>query len=199
MTTIISGTCDPRFEAVRTQFQANLDNGLDVGASVALVLGGELVVDLWGGTIDDAGTPWAQDTIINVWSTTKTMTALCMLMLADRGELDFDAPVAHYWPEFAANGKGNVLVRHLMSHTAGLPGWDAPITIEDALDWEKNTSMLAAQATWWEPGTASGYHALTQGQLLGEVARRITGQSIGTFFAKEVAGPLGADFHITSP
>ena len=199
MTTIISGTCDPRFEAVRTQFQANLNNGLDVGASVALVLGGELVVDLWGGTIDDAGTAWAEDTVINVWSTTKTMTALCMLMLADRGEVDFDAPVAAYWPEFAANGKGNVLLRHLMSHTAGLPGWSVPITIDDALDWDKNTSMLAAQETWWEPGTASGYHALTQGQLLGEVARRVTGQSLGTFFAKEVAGPLGADFHIGTP
>ena len=199
MTTIISGICDPRFEAVRTQFQANFDSGLDVGASVALVLGGELVVDLWGGTIDDAGTPWAEDTIINVWSTTKTMTALCMLMLADRGELDFDAPVARYWPEFAANGKDSVLVRHVMGHTAGLPGWSLPITIEDALDWDKNTSMLAAQATWWEPGTASGYHALTQGQLLGEVARRVTGQSLGTFFANEVAGPLGTDFHIGTP
>ena len=199
MTTIINGTCDPRFETVRTQFQANLDNGLDVGASVALVLGGELVVDLWGGTIDDAGTSWAEDTIINSWSTTKTMTALCMLMLADRGEIDFDAPVSKYWPEFSANGKDNVLVRHLMSHTAGLSGWDSPITIDDVLDWEKNTSLLAAQATWWEPGTASGYHALTQGQLLGEVLRRVTGQTLGTFFAKEVAGPLGADFHIGTP
>ncbi len=199
MTNTISGTCDPRFEAVRTQFRANLDNGLDVGASVALVLGGELVVDLWGGTIDDAGTPWAEDTLINVWSTTKTMTALCVLILADQGEIDFDAPVAKYWPEFAANGKGNVLVRHLMSHTAGLPGWDTPLTVDDILDWEKNTSLLAAQATWWEPGTASGYHAVSQGQLLGELVRRVTGQTLGTFFAKEVAGPLGADFHIGTP
>lgn len=194
----VHGTCDPRFSAMRDLLQASVAQGTDVGASVAVTLGGELVVDLWGGWTDETRTvPWGRDTITNVWSTTKTMTALCALMLADAGELDFDAPVARYWPEFAAGGKGDVvLLRHLMSHTAGLPGWTAPITIEDLYDWEKVTSLLAAQEPWWEPGTASGYHAVTQGYLVGEVVRRVTGQTLGTFFRDQVARPLGADFHI---
>lgn len=192
----VHGTCDEGFESVRTTFASNLDTGLDVGASVAVYRDGEPVVDLWGGVVDEAGTPWERDTIINVWSTTKTMTALSALVLADRGELDVDAPVATYWPEFAAAGKEQVLVRHLLSHTAGLPGWDEPMAPEDLYDWEKATSLLAAQAPWWEPGTASGYHAVTQGYLVGEVVRRVAGESVGTFFAKEVAGPLEADFHI---
>jgi CubicO group peptidase (beta-lactamase class C family) len=196
----IKGTCDPRFDTVKTAFAQNFDQGLDVGASVAVVLEGELVVDLWGGYADEAQThPWERDTIINVWSTTKTMTALCALMLADRGELDLYGKVAKYWPEFAAAGKENVEVRHLMAHTAGLSGWEEPMVAEDLYDWEKCTSLLAAQAPWWEPGTASGYHAITQGYLVGEVVRRVAGESVGTFFAKEVAGPLGADFHIGTP
>ena len=179
---------------------ASLDAGTDVGASVAVLVGGEPVVDIWGGTVDEAGTaPWAEDTITNVWSMTKTMTFLCALMLADRGELDFYAPVATYWPEFKAGGKESVEVRHLMAHTAGLPGWDEPMVAEDLADWEKCTSLLAAQEPWWEPGTASGYHAVTQGYLVGEVIRRITGVSVGTWFASEVAGPLGADFFIGLP
>ena len=192
----IKGTFDERFAAVADVLSANLDRGADVGASACVVHEGETVVDIWGGTIDDQGTPWAEDTIINVWSTTKTMTALTALLLADRGELDFHTPVAHYWAEFAANGKEAVEVRLLMGHTAGLSGWQEPMTEADVCDWEKATSLLAAQAPWWEPGTASGYHALNQGHLVGEVVRRITGLSLGQFFAKEVAGPLGADFHI---
>ena len=164
---------------------------------MCVVHDGETVVDIWGGTIDDDGTPWAEDTIINVWSTTKTMTFLTALLLADRGELDFHAPVARYWPEFAANGKEAIEVRHLMAHTAGLSGWEEPIEEADLYDWEKATSLLAAQAPLWEPGTASGYHALTQGYLVGEVIRRVTGgTTVGQLFAKEIAGPLGADFHI---
>jgi CubicO group peptidase (beta-lactamase class C family) len=193
----IHGECDDRFGAVREAFRANFVEGRDVGASVAVTLDGELVVDLWGGHADEARTrPWERDTIANVYSTTKTMTNLCALMLADRGQLDFHAPVAKYWPEFAQNGKAAVEVRHLMSHSSGLSGWDAPLTVEDLYDWEKVTSLLAAQAPWWEPGTASGYHSLTQGYLVGEVVRRITGRSLGTFFREEVAEPLGADFHI---
>ena len=192
----IHGRCDERFSGVRDVLAANLDAGKDVGASVAVVHDGEMVVDMWGGTIDDAGTPWAEDTIINVWSTTKTMTALCALVLADRGELDLHAPVAKYWPEFAAEGKEGVLVRHLLGHTAGLSGWTEPMEVEDLYDWEKSTARLAAQAPWWEPGTASGYHAVTQGYLVGEVVRRVSGRSLGTFFAEEIAGPLGADFHV---
>jgi CubicO group peptidase (beta-lactamase class C family) len=194
----VQGTCDERFAAMRDLLEASLAKGTDVGASVAVTLEGEPVVDLWGGWRDEDRTePWERDTITNVWSTTKTMTALCALMLADAGELDFDAAVSTYWPEFAAAGKRDVvLVRHLMSHTAGLAGWTQPVTVEDLYDWEKVTSLLAAQEPWWEPGTASGYHAITQGYLVGEVVRRITGQTLGAFFRDHVAGPLGADFHI---
>ena len=193
----IKGTFDERFAPVADVLSANLDRGADVGASVCVVHDGQTVVDIWGGTIDDAGTPWAEDTIINVWSTTKTMTFLTALLLADRGELDFHARVAKYWPEFAANGKGSIEVRHLMSHTAGLAGWVEPLEEADLYDWEKATSLLAAQAPLWEPGTKSGYHALTQGYLVGEVIRRVTGgTTVGQLFAKEIAGPIGADFHI---
>jgi CubicO group peptidase (beta-lactamase class C family) len=127
------------------------------------------------------------------------VSALACLILADQGELDFHAPVAKYWPEFAAGGKRDVEVRHIMSHTAGLAGFQEPIVVDDLYDWEKITSLLAAQEPWWEPGTASGYHAVTQGYLEGEVVRRITGQTIGEFVAKEITGPLGADFHIGTP
>jgi CubicO group peptidase (beta-lactamase class C family) len=197
---IVEGRCGPRFQAVRDAFQTNFASGKDVGASVALTLNGELVVDLWGGFVDEAKTTrWRADTITGVASTTKTMTALCALLLADRGDLDLDAPVARYWPEFAAAGKSGVLVRHLLGHTSGLPGWTEKIAFEDLYDWDKVTSLLAAQEPWWSPGTASAYHATTQGFLVGEVVRRITGQSLGTFFAREIAGPLGVDFHIGLP
>ena len=196
----IGGSCEERFSGVRDVLAANLDSGLDVGASVSVVLDGESVVDIWGGWADQARTKrWERDTITNVWSTTKTMTALCALMLSDRGEVDLHSPVARYWPEFADSGKEGVEVRHLLSHTSGLSGWAEPMSEEDLYDWDKATSLLARQAPWWEPGTASGYHALTQGYLVGEVVRRVTGQSLGTFFAKEVAGPLGADFYIGLP
>ena len=193
----VQGSCDPRFERMREILQANLDSGAELGASVAVRLHGEPVVDLWGGWADhERTTPWAADTIVNVWSTTKTMMAMSALVLIDRGELDPHQRVAHYWPEFARNGKQDIEVRHLLSHTSGVSGWDQPVVTEDLYDWEKSTSMLAAQAPWWEPGTASGYHALNQGHLVGEVIRRITGRKLGEFFAAEIAGPLGADFHI---
>jgi CubicO group peptidase (beta-lactamase class C family) len=196
----IDGFVRDRFAAVRTTFENNLASGADVGASFAATVNGEMVVDLWGGWADEARTrPWKKDTIVNVYSTTKTMTALCALILADRGELDFDAPVARYWPEFAANGKETVKVSHLMAHTAGLSGFKEKISLADIYDWDKVTQLLAAQAPYWEPGTQSGYHALTQGYLVGEVVRRITGRSLGTFFREEVAEPLGADFHIGLP
>jgi CubicO group peptidase (beta-lactamase class C family) len=195
-----SGHCDERFASVRSAFERNLSDGSDLGASCAVHLDGEPVVDLWGGYVDpDRTTPWSADTIVNVWSTTKTMTALVALMLADAGELDVAAPVERYWPEFAAGGKRDVEVRHLLGHTSGLSGWAAPMTLEDLYDWEKATALLAAEEPWWTPGSASGYHALTQGYLVGEVVRRITGQSVGRFFAEQVAGPLRADFLIGTP
>ena len=181
---------------MREAFSTNFDEG-DLGASCAVVYQGELVVDLWGGHRDVAETkPWARDTIVNVWSTTKMMAALCVLVLHDRGALSVDDPVAAHWPEFSAAGKEGVLIRHLMSHTAGVPGFDPPITKEEMYDWDFCCANLAAQTPWWEPGTASGYHASTQGWLLGEVVRRVTGRTLGTFFREEIAGPLGADFHI---
>ena len=189
----------PRSNPSGTAFAANFASGDEVGASVCVTRAGRTVVDLWAGDADTQGRPWAEDTIVNVWSTTKTMAATCVLMLADRGEVDLDAPVATYWPEFAANGKEGVLVRHVMSHSAGLAGWDPPIEVDVLYDWDRAVELLAAQATWWEPGTASGYHALTQGYLQGEIVRRVTGRSIGTFFREEVAEPLGADFHIGLP
>ncbi|MEI6299494.1 MAG: serine hydrolase domain-containing protein [Actinomycetota bacterium] len=193
----ISGFCDPKFVAMKEVLSRSIDSGDDLGASVAVTINGKFVVDMWGGWADtEKKTPWNENTITNVWSTTKTMAAMCALVLFDRGLLDFDAPVAQYWPEFAANGKDKVLVRHIMSHTSGVSGWAQPVEFDDILDWNKSTSILAAQALWWEPGTASGYHAMNQGHLIGEVVRRITGKSLGTFFKEEIAGPLGADFHI---
>ena len=195
----VFGTTTEKFAGLRDVLSAQLDSGADVGASIAVVHRDEMVVDIWGGYADAEKTkPWERDTIVNVWSTTKTMTFLVALMLADRGQLDFNAPVATYWPEFAANGKENIQVRHLMSHTAGLSGW-ADIEPEGIADWDRSTALLAAQAPWWTPGEGSGYHLVTQGHLIGEVVRRITGETIGTFFKREVADVLGADFHIGLP
>ncbi len=193
----IQGSYDELFIAVPNVLAGLLDAG-DAGASVAVFVDGEPVVDVWGGFADaDRTIPWQRDTITNVWSVTKTMTALCALVLADRGELDLAAPVGRYWREFAGAGKEKVLVRHLLAHTAGLPDWEGPVA--ELYDWPAATARLAAEAPKWEPGTAAGYHSLTQGFLVGEVVRRITGRSVGDFFEEEVAGPLGADFHIGLP
>ncbi|MEW9549538.1 serine hydrolase domain-containing protein [Nonomuraea sp. NPDC050783] len=198
--TELHGTCDGRFTEVRETLAGFLASGADVGASAAVYVDGEPVVDLWAGHADpERDLLWECDTITNVFSTTKTMTALCALILADRGDLDLDAPVAAYWPEFAAAGKAGVLVRHLLSHTAGLPSFDAPLTVEDLYDWDRATALLAAQTPRWRPGAECGYHVVTQGFLVGEVVRRITGRTLGAFFAEEVAAPLGADFHIGLP
>ena len=200
MTIEIHGTVAPGFEAVREAFAANWELHGEVGASVAATVNGEWVADLWAGTatFDDGEADWAEDTIINVWSTTKTMSFLCVLLLADRGHLDLYEPIATYWPEFAANGKERIATRHVLAHTAGLSGWDEPLVVEDYLDHDKLVGLLAAQAPWWEPGTASGYHAISQGYLLGEIVRRTDpqGRSLGRFFAEEIAGPLDADFHV---
>lgn len=196
----IQGTCDDRFGELPELLQGFLDSGDDVGLSAAVVVDGDLAVDLWGGWADPEHTAaWEADTITNVWSTTKTMTNLCALVLADRGLLDLDAPVAEYWPEFAANGKEGVLVSHLLAHTSGVSGWEQPVVVEDLYDGPAAAARLAEQAPWWEPGTAIGYHAISQGHLVGEVIRRVDGRSLGTFFREEVAGPLDADFWIGTP
>ncbi len=193
----IHGTCGGRFEAVRGALARNLDSGEELGASIVVDIDGDVVVDMWGGFRDQARTvPWTEDTVTNVWSSTKTITSLAALMLVDRGELDVDAPVARYWPEFAAQGKQDVLVRQVMSHSSGVSGLDQPAVVEDLYDWETATARYAAQSPWWPPGTASGYHALNYGHLVGEVLRRISGKTLKQFVAEEIAGPLGADFQI---
>lgn len=196
----VHGVCDERFTSVRDLLAMQLATGADIGASAAVFIDGEPVVDIWGGFRDETRTrPWERDTIVNNFSTTKTMTALVALMLADRGELDLNAPVTKYWPEFAPHGKGVIAARHLLGHTAGMPGWTETMTFEDILDWDKATTLLARQAPWLRPGTVSAYHPITYGLLIGEVVRRITGKTLKAFFAEDVAGPLGADYHIGAP
>lgn len=194
--TPIHGHCDDRFSAVRDVFIRNLENGDDVGASVSLIVDNETVVDLWGGWTDESRTTeWAQDTVVPVHSTSKTMVALCALMLVDRGLLDPYAPVTEYWPEFGQAGKEDIRVRHLMSHTSGLSGWAQPVEPGDIYDWPRAIAMLSAQEPWWEPGTASGYHLLSYNHLVGELVRRVSGMPMADFFDAEVARPMGADYH----
>jgi CubicO group peptidase (beta-lactamase class C family) len=193
----IKGTCNARFEGVKEAFAQNFADFGEVGAAVSVVVDGRTVVDLWAGYADAAlNRPWEDDTIVNVYSTTKGITAVCAHRLADQGLLDIDAPVAKYWPEFAQSGKGEIPVRYLLSHRAGLPGVRKMLPVGAAYDWETMTSALAAEEPWWEPGTKHGYHALTYGYLVGEVVRRISGQTVGQYFRKEIAEPLGLDFHI---
>lgn len=196
----VQGHCDERFTAVRTAFEENFRDRGELGAAVSVTVDGETVVDLWGGWADAAHTrPWERETLVNVWSTGKGPVSLCAHILADRGLLDFDAPVATYWPEFAAAGKESVLVRHLLSHRAGLAGLREPHSLAQLCDWELTVERLAAQEPWWEPGTVSGYHALTFGHLVGEVVRRVSGLLPGAFLEREVTGPLGIDFTIGLP
>jgi len=194
---MLQGQLDSRFEPLRDLIEDNLHSGAECGLSLLVDVDGQAVVDVYGGFADQARIrPWERDTIVNVWSTTKTVTSLAVLMLADGGQVDLDAPVARYWPEFAANGKDGILVRHVMSHTSGLSGWDGPFALADLYDLERSTAALAAQAPWWEPGTASGYHAMTFGHLLGEIVRRVSGMRLTEFVSDKIAGPLGADFQI---
>lgn len=193
----IHGHCDARFASLREEFERNFTERDDMGASFAATVEGEVVVDLWGGHRDEAKTlPWEEGTIVNVFSTTKTMTALCALMLVDRGKLELEANVGDYWPEYAQNGKEHTLVRHFMGHTAGLPGFGEQMTHEQFYDWDYVISLLERQEPWYEPGTICAYHGLTQGYLVGELVRRITGQSLGTYFHENVAKLVDADFHI---
>ena len=193
----IHGHCDERFASLREEFERNFTERGDVGASFAATIEGEYVIDIWAGHRDGAKTlPWEEDTIVCVFSTSKTMTALSALILFDRGELSFDDPVTKYWPEYGQNGKEATEIRHFMGHTAGLPGFGEKLTTAQLYDWDEAISVLERQEPWWQPGDQCAYHAFTQGYLVGEIVRRISGQSLGTFFRENVAGPLGVDFHI---
>jgi CubicO group peptidase (beta-lactamase class C family) len=196
----VEGTCEPRFARVRDEFERNFAERGEVGASVCVIVDGEPVVDLWGGQVDPtSGRAWERDTIGHVWSATKGATALCAHMLASRGRLDLNAPVARYWPEFAKNGKESVLVRHLLNHQAGLPALRDPLPPSCFYDWPLMVDALAQEEPFWRPGTRSGYHALTFGYLVGEVIRRVDGRTLGAYFRDEVAGPLGLDFWLGLP
>ncbi len=190
----VEGSCEPRFGRVRDAFAENFEQGGEVGASVAVAIGGRLAIDLWGGHRDAARSQrWLSDTIVNVASTSKGVTALCAHRLVDGGRLDLNAPVATFWPEFAQAGKATLPVHLLLSHRAGLPAIDEWLPTEAFYDWKRMTDALAAQKPWWEPGTRHGYHAFTFGWLVGEVVRRVARKSLGTYWRDEVARPLGLD------
>jgi CubicO group peptidase (beta-lactamase class C family) len=197
---VVDGACDPRFRSVQEEFERNFAERGEVGASLAVTVDGVPVVDLWGGVADpQTGRPWTRDTTCVIWSCTKGATALCAHLLVDRGELQLDAPVARYWPEFAAAGKEAITVRMLLAHQAGLAAVRQPLPPGAFHDWELMTSVLAAETPFWQPGTRHGYHGLTFGFLVGEVVRRVSGRSLGRFFREEIAGPLGLDFWIGLP
>ena len=190
------GVCDPRFGRVREEFERNLRERGDVGAAVAVVAGGVPVVDLWGGWLDAARTrPWERDSIVNVWSLGKAVTAICLLQQVEAGKVDLEAPVARYWPEFAQAGKAELPVKYLLTHQAGLPAVARALPPGvNLLSWETMTSALAEQEPWWTPGERFGYHVNTFGFLAGEVLRRVDGRSVGTYIREELAEKHGIDF-----
>jgi CubicO group peptidase (beta-lactamase class C family) len=197
---VIHGTAAERFGVLRHTMQLNLDSGVDLGLSVCVMSGDDVVADLWGGLSDEMSqTPWDRDTIAVSFSITKMMCNLVMLQLHDRGQLDLFAPVASVWPEFAAAGKENITAAHIMSHTAGLAGFDGVASEFDLQDWDATVASLAAQAPWWTPGTGAGYHAFTYGFLLGEICRRVTGEHLRVVLQREFIDPLQADFWIGLP
>ncbi|OBI43467.1 esterase [Mycobacterium kyorinense] len=193
----IHGVCAPRFERVRDAFEQNFALRNEVGAAVAIYVDGELVVDLWGGSADEAGTrPWRQDTLAAVLSATKGLTSTCVHQLVERGELDLHAPVARYWPEFGQAGKQDITIAMVLGHRSGVIGPRSPLRCEDVLDWDFVCEKLAIAEPWWEPGAAQGYHLSSFGFILGEVVRRVTGRTLGQYLRSEIAEPLGADVHI---
>ncbi len=197
---MIEGYCDDRFLEAKTLFEKNIKNGFELGCAVSVELRGKKIIDLWGGYTDQAKTTlWEENTIINVFSTTKGIAAICLLQLVEKGLLDLDEPVATYWPEFSENAKENIPVRYLFCHKSGLCGIKTPLKTGAFTDWNLICSELAKQSTFWEPGTAHGYHGLTYGYLIGELLRRIDGRSIGTYFREEIADPLELDFWIGLP
>lgn len=196
----IEGTVVAGFEHVREAFAANFARGdayEEIGASLSVFHAGRCIVDLWGGYRDAAlSRPWTRDTLINVWSTTKGIAALAVALLVDRKLMAYSDPVSLHWPEFAANGKGDITVAQLLSHQGGLPGFVTPTVVEDFYHWDRVAARLAAQAPMWEPGTKNSYHAMTYGFLAGELVRRVSGKPIRRFVQDEIAGPQKAEFFI---
>ncbi|MFT3725567.1 MAG: serine hydrolase domain-containing protein [Hyphomonadaceae bacterium] len=199
-TVSIEGTCASRFARVRDAFAANFSQHGEVGAAFSVVLDGEVVADLWGGSADKAGTsPWRRETLTNVWSTTKGVAALCFAMLVDRGKCRYEDPVARYWPEFAANGKERVTIAQMISHQAGLCGFAEPVTMQIIYDQPRAEALLAAQAPFWTPGEQSGYHAVTVGILNNALFRRIEGRTLAAFVREEISVPYGLDIFVGLP
>lgn len=196
----INGFCDERFRPLENAFRRNLDSGLDKGASLAVTLGGEYVVDLWGGTRDyGMSTPWEPDTVVRVFSTSKVMVVLMILMLVDRGLLDLDEPIATYWPGFAKRGKGTITTRQVLVHRSGLPGFGRALSFDELSDPERSATIIEDAELWYEPGTISCYHPHTFGAILGEIITRVSGSRFDEFFEQEIRGPLGADFRFGLP
>jgi len=197
---LVCGRVELGFEAVVEAFAENFNSHDEVGAACALYLRGRPVVDLWGGFADpQCEKPWQEDTAVLVFSAAKGPTATCVNQLVEAGRLDVDLPVAHYWPEFGCNGKQEITTRQVLSHQAGLAAVEGDLTLEQVLAWDPVVAAIAAQAPNWEPGTQHGYHARSFGWILGEVVRRITGQSLGQYLAKEIAAPLGLHYWLGLP
>lgn len=193
----VKGHCEPAFQHLKDILAKNVASEEELGASICVSIDGRTVVDIWAGYVDEARSKeWEENTIVNVWSSSKTISNMAVLIAADRGLLNVNDKVAKHWPEFAQNGKEDVEVRHILSHNSGLSGWAKPMTIEEVCDVDFSTAELAKQAPLWKPGSRSGYHAVTQGHLDGELIRRVTGKRLKQFITEEMAGPLGADFQL---
>lgn len=193
----IHGHFEPEFKAVRDQFYKHFKQDKEIGASVSMTVGGNTVVDLWGGNTDRAGnTPWSKDTLATIFSGTKGLASLCALRLADQGKLDLEASISDYWPEFSYHGKSQIPVKWILSHKAGLVGTGKVLLPKTLYDNDALADSLAKQQPWWEPGEGHGYHAITMGWLMGKIVQNITGKSLGQYFREEIAQPLGLDLHI---
>lgn len=200
MPTSVKGQCNPKFAELQSEFERNFSERGESGASVCLSVNGETMVDLWGGVANrETGAPWEQDTVSIVFSCTKAATAICAHILIDRGLLDAHALVTDYWPEYGKHGKENTTVAMMLNHESGLPAFREPIKPGGFYDWDYMISRLEEEEPFWEPGTRNGYHMVSFGWTVGELVRRVSGKSLGTFFADEVAGPTGADFWIGIP
>lgn len=196
---LIQGYCEPEFYKVRDAFHRHFQRGDEIGGSVSVYVSGEKVVDLWAGVVDRNGTPWQEDTISNVFSATKGISAVCILRLVDQGLLDLDTPIAEYWPEFGVNGKERITLRDVMSHRAGVVAVRETLPAKVLFNAEDMASRIAQQSPWWRPRSKHGYHALTLGWILGEVIQRVAGKSLGAYLQEEIANPFGLDMFVGLP